>query len=114
MSSSQFFPAVLAPAPVHHAQRAKPAPRRPSPGALVAISWLAPALQVLIWKRLARAGQVSAALISAGAAALLPAHAQGSARRKSSRTTGTVRLAWGCGAVPLPAQVALKDHLAYL
>ncbi|MBS7781398.1 NrtA/SsuA/CpmA family ABC transporter substrate-binding protein [Acidovorax sp. CCYZU-2555] len=51
-----------------------------------------------------RRSLVQAALIGAGAAAVLPAHAQGTAR-KPGRTTDTVRLGWGRGGLPLLAKV---------
>lgn len=51
-----------------------------------------------------RRSLVQAALIGAGAAAVLPAQAQSTAR-KPGRTTDTVRLGWGRGGLPLLAKV---------
>lgn len=51
-----------------------------------------------------RRSLMQAALIGAGAAAVLPAHAQSSAR-KTGRNTDTVRLGWGRGGLPLLAKV---------
>lgn len=65
MSSIPFSPAAPAGTSVHSARRARPAPRRLSPGALVAISWLAPVLLALIWELAARAGQVSPQVLPA-------------------------------------------------
>ena len=65
MSSLPFSPAVPAGAAAHHAERARPSPRRLSAAALLAISWLAPALLVLIWELAARAGQVSPQVLPA-------------------------------------------------
>ena len=65
MSSLPFSPAVPAGAAAHHAERARPSPRRLSAASLLAISWLAPALLVLIWELAARAGQVSPQVLPA-------------------------------------------------
>lgn len=65
MSSLPFSPAVPAGAAAHHAERARPSPRRLSAASLLAISWLAPAVLVLIWELAARAGQVSPQVLPA-------------------------------------------------
>lgn len=65
MSSLPFSATVPAGATVHSTQRARLAPRRLGPGALAAISWLAPVLLVLVWELAARAGQVSPQVLPA-------------------------------------------------
>lgn len=65
MSSSELLTALPAPAALQRSQRPRPAPRRLSPGALLVISWLAPAVILLAWELLARAGRVSPQVLPA-------------------------------------------------